>query len=154
MEIKGSKTTAAPPAAKQHGGQHQVYQGPGAPDPNAKLTGEQQSALDRFRRIEQRDERVAYAWLANHNAVGTPQNDAYNALMLTIGIEGVNAYFNKYGQLGQGAAFGPGGSRRSGFVWAYYASGNGDFGNWEGTFDHNSITLPPPNIAAVVVDVQ
>jgi hypothetical protein len=160
MEIKGKTSAPAPAADQPQGGQHHVLQ-PVPPDPNAKLTGEQQSGLDRFRRIEARDEQTAYAWLGAHSRKDSPMDYAYQALMLTQGVKVINSYFNKYGQLGKGAAFGPYGGPRGqhwamqGWVWAYHPSDNGgDFAGWEQTFDHSSITLPPPNISAVVVDVQ
>lgn len=122
--------------------------------PKVPPTPAEQAAIERFRRIEARDEQTAYAWLAGHFA-GSPQGDAYVGLQKTVGQEVINGYFNKYGQAGKGAAFGPGGTRRQGFFWAYHPSNSGgDFATWETTFPHNSTALPPPDISAVVVDLS
>jgi hypothetical protein len=127
---------------------------PSKPNPKLDdLTPDQQAGLARFRRIEEKDQRVAYAWLALHNRTGSPQDAAFEALMIVDGSEAIKGYFTKFGQYGQGALFGPVKSGGQGFVWGYYPSGKGDYSAWEQSFDHNSITMPPPNDAAVVVDV-
>lgn len=145
MEIKG---TPAP------GGQHHV-QHPIPPDQNAKLTPDQQTNLDRFRRIEARDEQTAYAWIGFHGRNDSPMQFAYQALLATVGQQAINDMLNKYGQSGKGASFGPSNTGRQGYIWAYHPSDHGgDFQSWEQTFDHSSSTIPPPNIAAVVVSVQ